>query len=157
MSKVDIRLARPDDRIKLGTLQRRASLVGNADVREQLLEHPEFFDFDAELIANNQVLVAERGGRILGFATIVTHEGDDAELEGLFVEPSHWRQGIGAALLHAIEREAGAWGANRLHVVANREALGFYEAMGFEIVGETTTPLKQMVPLMAKPIRKPGT
>ena len=152
--KLDIRLAQPDDRLKLIELQRRASLAGDEDdVRRQLRERPELIDLDAEMIAGNQVMVAVQSGEIVGFATIVTHEGDDAELEGLFVEPSHWRKGIGTALLHAIEREAAAWGANRLHVLANVEAVRFYEASGFEKLGEQPTELGPIALLMAKPIR----
>lgn len=152
--KLDIRLAQPDDRLKLIELQRRASLAGDEDdVRRQLRERPELIDLDAEMIAANQVMVAMLGGEIAGFATIVTHEGNDAELEGLFVEPSRWRHGIGTALLHAIEREAAAWGANRLHVLANVEALGFYRANGFEQLGEQRTELGPVALLMAKAIR----
>lgn len=67
------------------------------------------------MIARNEVFVAQFGDRIVGFATIIAHEGNDAELEGLFVQPSDWRKGIGTALVRQIEREALAWGANRLH------------------------------------------
>ncbi len=153
MSRLAIRLAQPDDRLKLVELQRRASLAGAEDeVRRQLRERPELIDLEAEMIADNQVMVAVFGDAIVGFATIVTHEGDDAELEGLFVEPSHWRKGIGTALLHAIEREAVAWDANRLHVLANLEAVQFYEANGFERLGEQRTELGPMALLMAKPV-----
>ena len=153
MNRLAIRLAQPDDRLKLVELQRRASLAGAEDeVRRQLRERPELIDLEAEMIADNQVMVAVIGEEIVGFATIVTHEGDDAELEGLFVEPSHWRTGIGTALLHAIEREAGAWDANRLHVLANLEAVPFYRANGFERLGEQRTELGPMALLMAKAI-----
>lgn len=153
MSALDIRLAQPDDRLKLIELQRRASLMWD-DVRDQLLERPELIDeaIPEEMIAGNQVFVAHRGEHILGFATIVTHEGNDAELEGLFVEPSEWRKGIGTALVRAIEREAQAWGANRLHVIANRNVRGFYEALGFEAVGEQKTLLGPIALLMVKPV-----
>jgi GNAT superfamily N-acetyltransferase len=154
MIGLDIRLAQPDDRLKLIEVQRRASLAGSEDdVRRQLRERPELIDLDAEMIAGNQVMVAELGRTIVGFATIVTHEGDDAELEGIFVEPAHWRKGIGRTLLHAMEREAAAWGANRLHVLANVDALRFYEINGFQRLGEQRTELGPVALLMAKPIR----
>lgn len=152
-NKLDIRLAQPDDRLKLIEVQRRASLAGNdGDVRQQLLDRPEIIDLDPAMIAANEVFVAQIGDRIVGFATIITHEGDDAELEGLFVEPSEWRKGIATALVHQIEREAAAWGTNRLHVLANRNVLGFYEAAGFTIVGEQKTELGPVGLLMVKPV-----
>ncbi|MBN9306261.1 MAG: hypothetical protein BGO82_19410 [Devosia sp. 67-54] len=153
MSRLDIRIAHPDDRLNLIDLQRRASLAAEeGEMRQRLLDEPGLIDLDEEMLANNEVVVAQIGDRIVGFATIVAHDGNDAELEGLFVEPTHWRQGIGTALLHAIEREAAAWGASRLHVLANARAMPFYEAMGFVRVGERKTPLGPVAPLLAKPV-----
>jgi GNAT superfamily N-acetyltransferase len=154
MSRLDIRLARPDDRLKLIEVQRRASLASSEEeVLRQLRERPEIIDLDPEMIAANEVFVAEIGDRVVGFATIVTHEGDDAELEGLFVEPSEWRKGIATALVHQIEREAAAWGANRLHVLANQNVLGFYEATGFTKIGEQKTELGPIGFLMVRPVK----
>ena len=142
MTHLDIRLARADDRQDLIDLLWRASLAWEV-VRQDLLDHPEVIDVDAEMIARNQVFVAEQGERIVGFATIIPREsadgeteGNDAELEGIFVEPSDWRKGIGMALMHQIEREAQAWGATRLHVVASPNVEGFYLAAGFTKTGE---------------------
>lgn len=148
---IDIRLAHPDDRLNLIELQRRASLVWE-DTRQKLLDDPDIVDLDEEMLANNEVFVAEIAGRIVGFATIVAHEGNDAELEGLFVEPALWRKGIGRALVQQVEREAMAWGASRLHVMANQNALGFYTAMGFSKIGERKTQLGPIGLLMAKPV-----
>jgi GNAT superfamily N-acetyltransferase len=151
---IDIRLSGPDDRPKLIELQRRASLaIGEPEVVRQLLERPDIIDLDEEMLANNEVFVAERGETIVGFATIIAHDGNDAELDGLFVEPKEWRKGIGTELVRAIEREAAAWGANRLHVVANRNVLGFYKAAGFTEIGETRTELGPIASLMVKAIR----
>lgn len=151
MSPLDIRLARPDDRHDLVELQRRASLTWDV-VRDYFLEHPEIIDLDPEKIARNEVFVAEQGERIVGFATIIAHEGNDAELEGIFVEPSDWRKGIGTALLRQIEREALAWQASRLHVIANPTAEGFYRSAGFTLIGEKKTALGPMALLMVKPV-----
>ena len=151
--RLDIRLAHPDDRPNLIELQRRASLVGETgDVLQRLLEEPGLIDIDEELLANNEVIVAEIGSTIVGFASFIAHDGNDAELDGMFVEPSHWRQGIGRALIEAVERELVAWHATRLRVVANPNALAFYKAVGFTIVGEEKTPLGPVAPVMAKAI-----
>jgi GNAT superfamily N-acetyltransferase len=154
----DIRLARADDRQGLVELLWRASLAWDV-VRQDLLDNPELIDVDPEMIARNQVFVAEQAGRMVGFATIVPREsddgeseGDDAELEGIFVEPSDWRRGIGTALLRQIEREARAWGANRLHVVASPNVEGFYVAAGFTRTGEQKMPFGPNGLLMVKPV-----
>jgi GNAT superfamily N-acetyltransferase len=155
---LDIRLARPDDRQDLIELLWRASLEWDV-VRQDLLDNPEAIDVDPEMIARNQVFVAEQGGRIMGFATIIPRErnsgegeGDDAELEGIFVEPAQWRRGIGTALLRQIEREAQAWGANRLHVVASPNVEAFYSAAGFTRTGEQKMPFGPNGIVMVKPV-----
>ncbi|MEQ1771599.1 MAG: GNAT family N-acetyltransferase [Devosia sp.] len=151
---VEIRLARPDDRLDLIEVLRRASLAGSEpEVIETLRDNPEVMDVDAELIAANEVFVADEDGTVVGFATIIAHDGNDAELEGIFVEPSHWRRGIATALLHQIEREAAAWGATRLHVLAGQMALGFYRTTGFEKVGEQKTEFGPIAFLMVKTVR----
>jgi len=153
MSRLEIRIAHPDDRPNLVELQRRASLAfEDGDVRQQLLDNPDLISLDEEMLANNEVLVAEVGDRIVGFATIVAHDGNDAELEGLFVEPTEWRKGVGSALVRAIEREAAAWGASRIHVLANEHAQAFYEAVGFNKIGEKRTELGPMAAMMVKPV-----
>lgn len=161
MTALDIRLARPDDRQDLIDLLWRASLAWDV-VRQDLLDNPDVIDVDPEMIARNQVLVAEQDGLIVGFATILPREnrdgeaeGNDAELEGIFVEPSAWRRGIGTALLHQIEREAQAWCANRLHVVASPNVEGFYLAAGFTRTGEQKMAFGPNGLLMVKPVAAP--
>src|SRR3954467_196483 len=90
-----IRVAQPEEREELEELQRRASLA-NPNDRPHLEAHPDAIHLPPAQIANGQVLVAELGGRVTGFAAIV-----GGELDGLFVEPELWRQGIGRALVDA--------------------------------------------------------
>ena len=154
---VQIRIAHPDDKLNLLEVQRRASLASETgDVLQRLLEEPDWIDVDEELLANNEVIVAEIGSTIIGFASFIAQDGNDAELDGLFVEPAHWRQGIGRMLIEAVERELVAWHATRLRVVANPNALAFYTALGFEIIGEEKTPLGPVAPVMAKAITGRG-
>lgn len=151
--RVNIRIAHPGDKLNIIEVQRRASLASETgDILDKLLEQPELFDIDEELLANNEVIVAEIGATIVGFASFIAQDGNDAELDGMFVEPSHWRQGIGRLLIEAVMRELVAWQATRLRVVANPNALAFYKAVGFTIVGEERTPLGPVAPVMARPI-----
>ena len=154
MSGVAVRLARLEDRETLIALQWQASLASNPpEIVAELLARPEMIDLDAEWIGAGQVFVAERGSRIVGFAVIVPDEGNDAELDGIFVSPDAWRQGIGTLLLSRIEREAAAWGATRLRVAANPTAMGFYSENGFVITGTRTVPIGPPVAEMSKPVR----
>jgi len=127
-----IRLARPDERLDLEALQRRASLA-LPEYREQLEAHPEVIDLPAEQIAEGQVLVAELVGRIAGFAAVIA-----GELDGLFVEPDLWKHGVGSALIEAAAHEARMQGLS-LTVTANPTARLFYEKCGFTLEGERET------------------
>lgn len=84
-------------------------------------------------------LVAERG-QIVGFCSIIAPSRDDdagertCEVAAVYVDPDHWRAGIGRKLLVAALREVAAAGAEdaTLWVFAeNHAALAFYRRCGF--------------------------
>jgi GNAT superfamily N-acetyltransferase len=127
-----IRAAQPDERDALEDLQRRASLA-LPDYGEQLLANPEAVHLPAAQIANGQVLVAELDKVVAGFAAVV-----GGELDGLFVEPELWGQGVGRALADAATHEARRKGL-ALFVIASPGARGFYEKCGFVLEGEAET------------------
>lgn len=144
------RLALPAERYALEELQRRASLVWEED-REALLAHPDAIELPLEQITSGRTVVAESVGELLGFAVVLRRDDGDAELDGLFVEPTQWRLGIGRALVDEAERIARAEGAASLWVTANTRALGFYDSCGFVKVGEVATRFRP-APKMRKTI-----
>ena len=85
------------------------------------------------------VLVAERGGAVVGMVTaqlvVSTAEGGpSALLEDMVVLAPARGRGVGGELLRAIEAWARARGATRLQLLADREngpALAFYARMGW--------------------------
>src|SRR3954453_23424109 len=87
-----LRLARPEEHDLLEDLQRRASLE-LPEYRDHLIAQPDAIYLPEGQIANGQVIVAEVDGEIVGFAAVV-----GGELDGLFVEPDLWGQGIGRTL-----------------------------------------------------------
>jgi GNAT superfamily N-acetyltransferase len=129
-------LAKPEERLALEELQRRASLALE-EYREQLEAHPDAIELPIEQIERGEVIVAKIGDRLAGFAALLIHEAG-AELDGLFVEPELWRKGIGAALLDVAVHEARRQGLT-VTVIANPSARAFYESCGFTIEGEATT------------------
>lgn len=143
-----IRPARNDELDALGALRLRASLAWGDHV-EALKAMPEAGQVPAEHIPSTAV--AELDGRLAGFVTLLVPKGADAEVDGLFVEPDLWGQGIGAALMDEADRRALAAGSEGIHVVANRRAQGFYARCGYEVVGETMTQLEP-APTMRKPL-----
>ena len=131
-----LRLARIEEWAFLEELQRRASLQPGP-YREQLLAHPDSIALPMEQIERGQVMVADMDGQIAGFVAVVEKDGK-AELDGLFVDPELWRQGIGSALVSDAVHLARQRGLT-LTVVASPEAKDFYEKCGFTVEGEAET------------------
>jgi GNAT superfamily N-acetyltransferase len=125
-----IRPARLEERAMLIELQRAASLM-HADSRAALLAHPEAIDLPEAHLPHT--IVAERDGAVIGFAVTLPIDSDQADLDGLFVAPDVWRSGAGRALVAAAARDRA------LVVVANPNALHFYERCSFIETGSTET------------------
>ena len=128
----------------------RASLHNLMD-REALLAHPEAISLPIQQITDGRVLVAEQDGRIRGFSVILPRHDGSFELDGLFVEPDCWRQGIGRSLVDHSSVAAMRAGAKHLHVVGNPGAKHFYIACGFQALGTTRTRFGVGL-LMRKPL-----
>jgi N-acetylglutamate synthase-like GNAT family acetyltransferase len=133
-----VRAARVAEREALEALQRRASMH-EPMYRAQLASHPDAIDLPLEQIEAGLVRVAERDGVVVGFAVLLEPSGDACELDGLFVEPDRMRAGVGRRLIEDAARIARERGAPRIDVVANPQAVAFYEAVGFTVVGDAQT------------------
>src|SRR5690242_16491687 len=129
MQQVIVRPAIASEQQLLEALQWRASLNNPGD-REVLLMNPDAIELPLAQISAGGVFVAEVAGSIKGFAAIVPREDGNTELDGLFVEPEAWRQGIGRALVEHCFLAAKASGAIALHVIGNTHAEGFYTSCG---------------------------
>lgn len=135
---IQIRSARTTERRALEELQRRASLVWD-EYREALLAHPDAIVLPEAQIAGGHVAVAEKKGEIVGFAVVLPRPDGDAELDGLFIDPTRRKEGIGRLLIAHAEQMPLAHGAAALHVIANPRALGFYRKCGFAESGRAET------------------
>ena len=138
MPAFSIRPARLDERRALEELQRRASLE-NPNDREAILAHPEVIELPDAQLAGGHVFVAVSAGIQLGFSVLLPRDDGDIELDGLFVDPSLWRSGVGRGLAEHAIGEAKVLGAKAIHVIGNPHAEGFYEAVGFVTIGVTQT------------------
>ena len=130
------RLARPNERLDLEELMHRAS-TAVPEYRQQLEANPEAIDLPLARIEHGQVTVAEGVEGTAGFIVLVIEE-DQAELDGLFVEPHLWGRGVGKTLVELATHEALRAGLS-LTVIAAPGARGFYERCGFTVEGETET------------------
>lgn len=133
-----IRRADICERKNLEALQARASL-NNAGDWGTILANPDAIELPEGHIEAGRVFVAEHSGSIVGFAVILPRGDGDAELDGLFVEPNSWGQGIGRRLVEHCAQIARAAGSGALHVLGNSHAEGFYLSCGFTRCGTAET------------------
>jgi ribosomal protein S18 acetylase RimI-like enzyme len=134
-----IRDARPDEALALEALQRRSSEVWE-EYRAQLAANPDAIEPPHRAIADGRVRIAvDALGRRLGFSVVLPVRGGRCELDDLFVEPDSMGLGIGRLLVDDVVTRAAAAGASHLDVIANPNALGFYERLGFGITGQAST------------------
>lgn len=110
-------------------------------------------DYGAAIGSDEQyVVVAEDEGSVIGFGSLsLEDEGtsEDADVEdeeasataevtGVYVHPSVARAGVGSAIYDELERRARESGVRTLELAASRNAVPFYESLGYERVREFT-------------------
>ena len=104
------------NRADYGTAQLRAWAAGADDV-----------DAWAARFRAHRAFAAEKDGGLLGFGDIA----EDGYLDRLFVHTEHQREGVGTALLEALE---GAVSAKALRTEASLTARPFFLARGWRVV-----------------------
>lgn len=105
------------------------------------------YQMPADYIAASDVYVAHVGGRVVGFASLVTRDGAH-ELDNLWVVPGHIGTGLGRRLFGLVRARAVELGAVALDWEAEPGAAGFYEHMGGRTIGHVWTSSERWVPSM---------
>lgn len=137
MSRVLLRPAHPSEAAALSALALRSKAWWGYDEAFMAACAAEL-TLDAARIVPGRTFVLEVDGEPAGF--YVMGEGDSpgvAELEMIFLEPGHMRQGHGRSLVEHARRTAVALGYARLCVQSDPHAAGFYRACGGVQVGES--------------------
>jgi GNAT superfamily N-acetyltransferase len=152
---VRIRTARPDEAAVLTALAVRSKAHWPYPA-EFIERFARTLGLTPEVVAANDVHVAERDGEVRGFCTVL-HRGPLAVLDDLWLEPAEIGRGTGRLLFeHAVTR-AAARGAGLLEWEAEPYASGFYERMGGRCVRWTDSPLGRSLPVMQLRLDPPAT
>jgi GNAT superfamily N-acetyltransferase len=132
------RLAAQPDSAVLGPMVRRAT-VASPGSRESPLAHSRLGDVLGEQILAGQVMLAERGAKLLGFAAIRARLDGNCEIDALFVERDRWRIAVATLLVGHCADRARALGACALYAAGAPRAERFHLDCGFTLTGLATT------------------
>jgi len=119
-----------------------ADLYDEAFLREVAAEAAQEEEFRFLVVVTDEEGEGDEGGdegTVIGFASAAREWADEAELFTLYVDPDHWGEGAGTALLEALESWGADRGAERLvcsALAGNTVAVAFLESRGFERVRE---------------------
>lgn len=125
-----IRDGQPREAAELEGLQRRSSLAWE-EYRADLEAHPEAIEVAMPVLEAGHVRVAEGADGPLGFSVLLPGADGTGELDGLFVDPTWFRRGVGRALIADAVARARDRGWRRIEVTANPRAIEFYVKQGF--------------------------
>jgi len=94
----------------------------------------------AAYLETNPVFVAEKDDQVLGFYAVIIRQ-DKAELDHLWVAPTHIGSGVGKELfLHAMQGAARR-NVSEIEILADPNAEGFYRKMGAHRIGESVSEI----------------
>jgi putative acetyltransferase len=148
MSDVRFRRARPDDAEEILAIKRAAI---------EDLEHwqysPEqvdawkpkdsYLDTFEEAIGDDRfvVHVGERDGDIVGYGALNV---PDERIDAVYVHPDHHGHGVATALVKQLELSAQFQGIERIDIVAARNAVPFYESVGYWRLDDEVTTIEDV-------------
>lgn len=97
---------------------------------------------DARRFAESPPMVAELDGEIAATYRLV-EDGDDVELDFLWVHPKFMRRGIGGKLIAHAVAEARSRGAKKLNIDADPNAVDFYVRCGAYRLSKVSAPIDE--------------
>jgi len=92
--------------------------------------------------------VAEEGGAVVAWASLVPPADGVCVLDDLWVDPAASGRGIGSRLFALAAARAGELGARRLEWDSDPNATGFYEKLGARRLGERVGEWGRPLPTM---------
>jgi GNAT superfamily N-acetyltransferase len=76
-------------------------------------------------------------GRLIGVGRAHFVGPQEAQIRYMAVESFFRKRGVGAAILHELEKRAQARGAHRIVLNARENALSFYQELGYAVIGRS--------------------
>lgn len=96
-------------------------------------------------------IVAERERSVVGWGRL---DVDGREITGSYVHPDHARSGVGATIIAALEGYARGQGLTELTLASSKNAVGFYERLGYDTVATVDHETTEEITLECREMRK---
>lgn len=122
-------------RIQYGSADYRAAL----ELRNRLLRVPlglDVYQEDLEAERGQWHYVLADGDELAGCVSVVPMDKEHAKIRQMAIDATRQRSGCGRKLLEQVELDLRAEGTRSVALAARREAVGFYERLGYRAVGE---------------------
>jgi len=146
---MSIRRVRPEEAATLSQIALAAKRHWGYPERWMEIWKPQL-TFSPEYFEANESWVAEINNAPIAFYTLLEKDGN-AWMDNLWVSPEFIGKGIGKRLfLHALELSRGR-GDRKMQLEADPNAVGFYEKMGMQKVGERVSEVEgrpRVLPIM---------
>lgn len=122
-------------RIEYGSPQYQATL----ELRNRLLRLPLGLDVHQENLETEREqwhYVLEDGATVVGCVVAVPKSATHAKIRQMAIDADQQHRGYGRQLLEQVERDLAERGIATVELAARREAVGFYQKLGYRAVGE---------------------
>lgn len=91
------------------------------------------------------VMAWQDGKLLVGVGRLHYNSPEEAQIRYMAVEKAYARQGIGSLILGHLEANARTRGAKRIVLNAREQAVPFYKAHNYELLGQTITLFDSLV------------
>lgn len=110
------------------------------DLRNEVLREPLGLSLTAEELAKEQDQLHfglfGPDDRLVGCAVAVRISPTEARIRQMAVSPNHQRRGLGKRIMKELESNLRSRGFTNLVLHARASAVGFYEKLGYTVVGD---------------------
>lgn len=152
-----VRPARPDDRERIREIHVAAveAFAPDAYDDEQVAAWADWSDVGLPDVADEgHWIVVEHEGDAVGFGRIEVEGETTAEVTACYVDPADAGRGVGSTVMAALEGYARGRGVESITLWASRNAIGFYERLGYERSGEVDHQTNEGVTLSVEEMSK---
>jgi len=109
------------------------------NLRNEVLRKPLGLHFTEEYLENEKgtkLIGLFKNQLLIGCCLLRSISTDVIQLQQMAVDPDLQKHGIGTKLIEFAENEARKAGFSRVFLHARKTAIGFYERLGFSVMGE---------------------